>query len=157
PTGTVIFYDGTTALGTVTFNAMGMASLTVSNLAAGAHSITAVYSGDGTYAAASSSALQEVINGLATSTTLTSSPNPAPAGMPVTFTATVSSLMSGTPTGTVQFWILDPVTLRPLTLLGTGTLNGSGHASLTVSSLTSGNYLIEALYLGDSTFNNSSG
>jgi len=98
-----------------------------------------------------------VIDGQASMTTLTSSQNPAPAGTPVTFTATVSSLMSGTPTGTVQFWILDPTTLRPLTLLGTGTLNSSGQASLTVSSLTSGSYLIEALYLGDSTFNSSSG
>jgi hypothetical protein len=155
PTGTVTFYDGTTALGTVSLDAMGTASLTVSNLAVGSHSITAVYSGDATYAGASSSALQEVINGQASMTGLTSSQNPAPAGTPVTFTATVSG-MPGTPTGQVQFWVLDPVTLRPLTLLGTGTLNSSGQASLTVSSLSSGSYLIEALYLGDSTFNSSS-
>jgi hypothetical protein len=156
PTGTVTFYDGTTALGTVSLNSMGMASLTLTTLGVGSHSITAVYSGDAPYAAASSSALQEVIDGQPSMTGLTSSQNPAPAGSPVTFTATVSG-MSGTPTGQVQFWVLDPRTLMPLTLLGTGTLNGSGQASLTVSSLASGSYFIEAIYLGDSTFNNSSG
>jgi hypothetical protein len=155
PTGTVTFYDGTTALGTVTLNAMGTAALTLSNLAVGSHSITAVYSGDATYTASTSSALQEVIDGQGSMTSLTSSQNPAPAGSPVTFTATVMG-MPGTPTGQVQFWVLDPTTLLPVTLLGTGTLNGSGQASLTVSSLSSGSYFIEALYLGDSTFNSSS-
>jgi hypothetical protein len=156
PTGTITFYDGTAVLAVVSLDGTGMAALTVSDLAVGAHSITAVYSGDATYAASSSSALQEVIDGLASSTSLTSSQNPAPAGTPVTFTATVSSLMEGTPTGQVQFWVLDPATLLPVTLLGAGTLNSSGQANLTVSSLTSGSYLIEALYLGDGTFNSSS-
>jgi hypothetical protein len=155
PTGSITFYDGSTALGTVTLNAMGTATLTLSNLAVGAHSITAVYSGDANYAASTSSALQEVIDGQGSMTSLTSSQNPAPAGSPVTFTASVMG-MPGTPTGQVQFWVLDPVTLLPVTLLGTGTLNGSGQACLTVSSLTSGSYLIEALYLGDGTFNSSS-
>jgi hypothetical protein len=156
PTGTITFYDGTTVLGTVSLNSMGMAALTVSDLAVGSHSVTAVYSGDATYSGSSSSALQEVIDGQMSMTGLTSSQNPAPSGTPVTFTASVSSMMGGTPTGQVQFWVLDPTTLLPVTLLGTGTLNGSGQASLTLSSLTSGSYLIEALYLGDSTFNSSS-
>jgi hypothetical protein len=156
PTGTITFYDGTTVLGVVSLNSMGMAALTVSDLAVGSHSITAVYSGDATYSGSSSSALQEVIDDQMSMTGLTSSQNPAPAGSPVTFTATVSSMMGGTPTGPVQFWVLDPTTLLPVTLLGTGTLNSSGQASVTVSSLTGGSYLIEALYLGDGTFNSSS-
>ena len=47
-TGTVSFFDGTTLLGTapVTGNT---ASLTVSTLAAGTHTITAVYSGDANF------------------------------------------------------------------------------------------------------------
>jgi YVTN family beta-propeller protein len=46
PTGTVRFYDGTTLLGTRTLNAAGTTTLTISNLNAGTHQITAVYSGD---------------------------------------------------------------------------------------------------------------
>jgi hypothetical protein len=157
PTGTVSFYDGTTLLGTATLDAMGMASLTVTDLSVGLHDITAVYSGDACNAGSTSNVVQQQIDAVASSTALTSSQNPAPAGTPLTLTATVSSLASGTPTGTVQFWILDPMTLEPLTLLGTATLDSSGQASLTVSSLSSGSYLLEALYLGDSTFSSSSG
>jgi hypothetical protein len=49
PTGTVSFYDGTKLLGTTNLNAAGAATFTISTLAAGAHKITAVYSGDGTF------------------------------------------------------------------------------------------------------------
>jgi hypothetical protein len=45
PSGTVAFYDGATLLGTVPL-AAGSATLTISNLAAGDHTIVAQYSGD---------------------------------------------------------------------------------------------------------------
>src|SRR6185369_14580584 len=44
PTGTVTFKDGTRILGTASLSA-GTARFTVSNLAKGAHSMTAVYGG----------------------------------------------------------------------------------------------------------------
>ncbi len=56
PTGTVTFYDGTTLLGTVTL-ATGNAGLSASTLAVGSHTITAVYSGDANFPAATSSPL----------------------------------------------------------------------------------------------------
>jgi YVTN family beta-propeller protein len=52
PTGSVIFLDGTEALGTVTLagTASAVASLSTSALTAGLHSITATYGGDGNFA-----------------------------------------------------------------------------------------------------------
>jgi hypothetical protein len=58
PTGTVTFYDGITAIGTVTSSA-GMATLTTSALALGSHAITATYSGDSNYQTATSANLAE--------------------------------------------------------------------------------------------------
>ncbi len=72
--GSVSFYDGATLLGStpVTVSAgTGNASLTVSNLAPGAHSITATYSGDVNYAGSTSSALSLTVNKEATSLSVT--------------------------------------------------------------------------------------
>lgn len=73
-----------------------------------------------------------------------SNSNPVFLSNPVTFTATVGSL-GITPTGTVAF-------LDGTTQLGTATLNGSGVASFTTSSLTVGYHNIVASYLGDTTY-----
>jgi hypothetical protein len=48
PTGTVNFLDGTTQIGSAALNG-GVATFSTSALTAGAHSITAAYSGDGNY------------------------------------------------------------------------------------------------------------
>ncbi len=61
PTGSVTFLDGATSIGTGTLNASGVASLAISTLAVGTHSITAVYSGDANFTAATSSALSEQV------------------------------------------------------------------------------------------------
>jgi hypothetical protein len=60
PTGTVVFFDGTTQLGSGVVTA-GVATLTLAAPAAGIHSITAVYSGDSNYNSATSPALSEII------------------------------------------------------------------------------------------------
>jgi hypothetical protein len=60
PTGTVIFFDGTTQLGSGTVSA-GSATLITSALTLGTHSITAVYSGDTSYTAATSAAFAETL------------------------------------------------------------------------------------------------
>ena len=59
-TGTVQFLDGGALLGTGTISG-GSASFTTASLAQGTHSITAVYSGDATDAASTSSALQQTV------------------------------------------------------------------------------------------------
>jgi sugar lactone lactonase YvrE len=60
PTGTVSFLDGTTPLGQGTLS-NGVAVLSTSSLTAGSHTITAVYSGDANFSAATSSAITESV------------------------------------------------------------------------------------------------
>lgn len=60
PTGTVNFMDGSTLLGSGTL-AAGAATFTTSSLAAGPHSITAVYSGDTNFVTATSGVLAQVV------------------------------------------------------------------------------------------------
>jgi len=77
-------------------------------------------------------------------TALVSSQNPSHLGQPVTFTATVTSLGRQTlPTGTVTF-----KDNTYSTVLGTVQLS-NGVASLTTSSLTTGQHAIVASYSGD--------
>jgi hypothetical protein len=59
-TGTMTFYSGTTVIGTATVVG-GSATLTVSSLVAGSQPITAVYSGDADYGAATSTAITETV------------------------------------------------------------------------------------------------
>ena len=61
PTGTVAFQDGATALGTATLSSSGVATLTLSTLAVGSHSLTAVYSGDADLSGATSAALTQTV------------------------------------------------------------------------------------------------
>jgi subtilase family serine protease len=82
----------------------------------------------------------------ATTTTLTSSLNPANVGASVTFTATVSTTGSNPPTGTVTFYN-GSTSLGAETL---GTVGGAQVATLTTSSLPAGSDSITAVYGGDS-------
>jgi hypothetical protein len=81
------------------------------------------------------------VPGYHTTTALTSSGSPAAAGDTVTFTATVTA-PTGTPTGVVSFY-------DGTTLLGTGTLDGSGVATFSISTLAVGDHAITAFYDGD--------
>jgi hypothetical protein len=80
-----------------------------------------------------------------TTTSISSSLNPAIQGAPVTFSADVSSGNGAPPNGEeVTFMIYQKV-------LGTGVLSG-GSASLTLSALPVGDNPIKAVYVGDSNF-----
>jgi hypothetical protein len=81
--------------------------------------------------------------------TLVSSSNPSAFGQSVTFTATVTSLGSGTPTGTITF------TYGGTTLCNAVTLSG-GTAACAYSALPGGTDLVIAAYSGDSNFNGGS-
>jgi hypothetical protein len=62
--GTVVFYDGTTALGNAITPVNGVASLSTSALSVGIHTITAKYSGDSENGSSvSSDTLQQAITG----------------------------------------------------------------------------------------------
>ena len=86
-----------------------------------------------------------IIGHPAPSVALISSSNPATVGLPITFTATVSSAAPGTgaPTGTITF-------LDGTTTLGTVSL-ANGTAAFSTSTLSSGSQTITASYSGDST------
>jgi hypothetical protein len=84
-----------------------------------------------------------------TTTTLTSSLNPATVGQPVTFTAIVSpDGTAGNPSGSVTFTI-DGVSQAPLAL---HMVNGHDEATLSIKSLAEGTHSIKAAYSGDSSF-----
>jgi hypothetical protein len=85
------------------------------------------------------------ITAAATTTALTSSSPSAVFGTNVTFTATVTPA-SGTAAGTVNF-------LDGATLLGTGTLNGSGVATFSTSALTVGTHNISAAFQANNNLN----
>jgi hypothetical protein len=135
-TGKVTFNEGTTSLGSSGITA-GVATLNVSTLAAGAHSLTAVYAGDSNDAGSTSAVLKQTIN-QGTTTALTSSTNPAGIGQPVTLTAAITP---ATASGGVTF-------LDGTASLGTATLSG-GTATWSSSTLTAGTHSLTAVYGGD--------
>lgn len=144
PAGTVTFMDGATVLGSASLNGSGETTFTTGALVPGAHSISAVYGGDTNYLGSTSSTLTQNVNLGVSSTTLISSSNPAAFGQSVTFTATVNGVAL-TPTGTVTF-------MDGATTLGSGTVNGSGQATLTTAALALGSHSITAVYGGNTLY-----
>src|SRR5262249_41533577 len=109
PSGYVTFYDGSTALG---MGILGDSSLgtssaefTTSSLAAGSHTITAVYAGDGRFRGSSSTELTEPVTAapVVTAAYVSASATSVVAGQSVTFTADVAGAGSTNATGSVTF------------------------------------------------------
>jgi len=80
-----------------------------------------------------------------TTTDVTSNDNPASPGDNVSFTATVSSLLGGTPSGTIEFF-------DGTTYLGSQPLVNASAAFDAEADLAVGSHSITAQYSGDSTF-----
>jgi hypothetical protein len=146
PTGECTFWNGTTRLGERVLSGM-MASITAYKLPPGSNSITAIYGGDSNFGSSTSAPVNQFMLA-ATTTTLSSSPNPSTYGQAATFTAAVTSSVGVPADGeTVTFE-------QGSTVLGTGALT-SGSASLTTSSLKVGTDSITAVYAGDRNFGGS--
>jgi len=149
PAGSVTFYAGTTALAQVPLSSSGVATYSSSAFAFGSYAITAVYSGDPAFYPSTSTPTTLVISGYLSATTLTAAPNPAGTGQTVTLTAGVTGIGSSTiATGTVKFF-------DGTTPLGTGTLDPTGHATLTATTLTLGTHSLTAIYSGSSSYSTS--
>ena len=131
--------DGTDEL-TTAVSAIGEATYTTSALTAGSHPIEARYVGTTTHAPSTAS-LDQVVDLLPSSTTLTSSANPSLFGASVTFTATVTSNGAPVTSGSVTFSIGG-------TDVSTVAVSAQGEASLSSSSLAAGTHPIEARYSG---------
>jgi hypothetical protein len=138
--GGITFKDGTIALATVPI-VSGVASYTTSALTGGTHSITGTYQGSNNYAKSTSAVVSQVVHKVGTTSTVTSSVNPSSYHQSVTFTAKVVSSV-GTPAGTVTF-------KNGGVVIGTATLNASGIATHTMSSLTVGAHSMTVTYAGD--------
>jgi hypothetical protein len=140
PAGIVSFLSGSTPLGTAALNSSGVATLTLTTLAVGTYNLTAQYAGNASFPSSTSAAVSVTVSTQATTTSLTATPNPVTTGQATTLTATVQG--SSAPDGSVSF-------LNGSTLLGTGTLNSSGVATLTTTLLAAGTFSLTAQYTGD--------
>jgi streptogramin lyase len=160
PAGTVTFFDGTTAISTVSADASGHAVLATVFHTAGSHSLAAVFNGTADFAPSRSTALQESVAQDATTTTLIASANPAPVGQTLVLTVTVTPAFTGAgaPTGTVilrdgnntlAFATLDS-SGRAVFTFTPGQVIGKGRSRFTV--LPRGTHLLSVSYTGDGNF-----
>jgi subtilase family serine protease len=166
-TGTVQFYDGTSALGGPVAVVNNAAVLTTTFTTLGTHNIYATYSGDTNWNSSTSSVVGVVVTDQPTITTLTDSygfnGNSALAGANIIFTAvvgpqntTTSSTITTAPTGTVTFY--DSFN-GSFTNLGTANLAANGFqsaaATLQTKFFSPGRHVITAVYNGDKNYQQS--
>ncbi len=154
PTGTVQFVvDGSNFGAPVTLSG-GSAQISTSSLSVGpGHTVTANYSGDGSFQASSGSVAGGVTVNKADATVgISASPNPSVSGQPVTFTASVGPTApgAGSPTGTVTFYVNgNPVCTNVPLVAATATCSPA--------SLPPGNHTVSVTYSGDPNFNGGNG
>jgi hypothetical protein len=145
--GSVVFKEGETSVGDGTLDPNQSTStqrvytFTTSSLTPGTHSLTATYSGGTHYATSTSAPFAQLVIQDGVSATVASSANPSTFGGDVTLTATLTSTIGGTPTGSITF-------SEDATTLGTATLtNGVGAIKLIAPA--AGVHTITLSYGGD--------
>jgi N-acetylneuraminic acid mutarotase len=137
-TGSVTFYDSSTAIcSNVSLNA-GSASCTTNALTVGSHALSAIYSGDTNNNGSTSFAIVQQVNQATSITVLASDTNPSTVGQSVTFTATA---FGQSPSGSVVFKDgSNVICTSPLS---------AGSATCTTSVLAAGTHSFTAVYGGD--------
>ena len=152
PTGTVTFQDGGTNIAVCVNRpvAARVATCTTAALAVGSHTVTAVYSGNATYATSTSAPVTQVVTMGSTTTVVAASVNPSVSGQTVTYTATVSAVApaSGTRTGTVAFQ--DGAVV--IAGCGAKAVAVAGTATCAIAYAGPGTHTITAIYNGDTNF-----
>jgi hypothetical protein len=149
PKGTVMFFDGSTALGSAQLS-NGKAPISTSAVVAGSRSIVAIYQGSLKFNSSTSSPLTQVVNIATTTTTLDSSLNPAPVKHAVSYTAGFTGQYGGPLTGTLTFQD-QGVTVAIVSLDG-----NSNHAGYGSSYAMAGIHALTAIYSGDANNTGSS-
>jgi hypothetical protein len=153
PTGSVTFKDGTSTLGTGTLNSAGQATYSTAMLSRSSHGITVVYGGDSNFTPSTSGPYGQTVNKAMSATSLGASTGAPVYGQSVTFTASVTAVLTGVgiQTGTVTF-------KDGTAVLASGvTLNSSGRATFSTVFLALGSHMLSASYGGDGNFLASNG
>jgi Bacterial Ig-like domain (group 3)/FG-GAP-like repeat len=140
-TGSVVFLDGATTLGTVGLT-NGQASFTTSSLTTGSHIITADYAGDSGYNAANSAQLTQTVN---KGTPVLPPPAVSAPTLPIGSPETISETIPTGVTGPVTFY-------DGSTVIGTAPIV-NGVASITVTLSTVGTDYITASTPADANNN----
>jgi hypothetical protein len=153
PTGTVTFTTGPTSLCTATLMSNGSGTCSSTAAPGGTDTISGAYSGDANFSG-SNGTTSLVVEEPSQTGQITASPSPVTVGTPVSYSATVTTNVTGlstTPTGSVTF-------STSSTSLCTATVsNTTGIASCPSSAAPPGTDTISATYSGDSVFAGSSG
>jgi kumamolisin len=162
-TGTVQFNIDGSAFGSPVTLVSGTASSgSISTLAVGSHTVTAVYSGDSNYAGSTGTlAGGQTVNSASAGMSLTSTLNPSNYGQSVTFTATINGqygLITRRGANAKSNDVTGTVTWSSNTGCGTTTVasGNPGTATCATSSLGGGTDVITANYSGDANHNGGS-
>jgi hypothetical protein len=158
-TGTITFKSGTSTLGTADLSSEGIAELQTGLLPGGNDSLTAVFPGDASFKASTSSSVALTVTPAPTTLVATNSNNNPNVGNSVTITATFVDSngnsyidsVGAAPTGTITF-MNGTTTLgsSPVTgTAGTSKALATGSATFITSKLPQGENSITATYNGD--------
>jgi hypothetical protein len=142
PSGSVVFSEGATVLGSANLDGTGAASLTVTSFAIGSHNVTASYAGSVNFLGSTSAPVVQVVSTSSTSVIFSTSPNPSTLGQAVALTAVVKAATGAAPAGVVVF-------SEGTSVLGSANLDATGTAVLTLSSFAVGPHNLTASYAGN--------
>jgi hypothetical protein len=142
-------------LGTVGVDGSGNAAVSSATLPVGTYTIQATYSGNVNFQG-SQGTTGQLVAAAPTNTAVVSSNSNAAFGVLVTWTATVTSTYGTVNAGSVTFVAIPTGEGVPITL-GTQNVDGTGHASVSSSTLPAGSWTIQASYSGTMNFGASVG
>jgi hypothetical protein len=150
PTGFVTFLDGSTPLASaVPLPSSGPATLTLSTLTAGTHTLTAQYSGDGFYSSSTSPVFIEIVNGSVSTITTISETNVIYGTASSVTVTVIPSSGSTTVTGNVTLSVDGGATSSAVLSVGSATFN--------LGVLKAGNHSLVANFAAQGSFTSSSG
>jgi len=148
PTGTLQFKDGANNLGSAATLNSGAASISLSSLTIGSHSITATYSGDTNYnSGGTSNSVNQVVNKALSTVAVVSSEPTAILGDPLTFTITASGSQGSVIGGAVTLYAYETNTV-----IGTCSITTGSSCTIDLFASTPGHHRVWASYSGNSIY-----